>query len=187
MTRRRFWVVATGTTVIVLILAAVIRNQVRVYRGRQASVAGALRPHARMALEKEGRLRVQREALLDMLQPVAISNCQMERFGESHDGGYLMCGNLLGDVQSGYSYGISGYDKWGCDISTKFKLPVHQYDCFDTVQPACPDGTTVFHAECVSPMTRSTEGRVFDTLTNQLTKNGDRSKRIVLKIDVEGA
>ena len=61
----------------------------------------------------------QRRALFDMLQPVALTNCELERFGEAHDGGYLMCGNLLGGVQSGYSYGISGYDKWGCDISTK--------------------------------------------------------------------
>src|SRR5918994_4781972 len=91
----------------------------------------------------------QRQALFEMLQPVALSNCQLERFGEAHDGGYLMCSNLLGDVESGYSYGINGYDKWGCDISEKFKVPVHHYDCFNTTQPACPGGKTIFHAECV--------------------------------------
>ena len=48
-----------------------------------------------------------------------------------------MCSNLLDGVQAGYSYGIAGYDKWGCDISTKFNLTVHQYDCFNTSQPAC--------------------------------------------------
>ena len=31
------------------------------------------------------------------------------------------------------------------------------------------------------------EGRVFDTIANQFAKNGDSSKRIVLKIDIEGA
>ena len=31
------------------------------------------------------------------------------------------------------------------------------------------------------------DGRVFDTIANQFAKNGDGSKRIVLKIDVEGA
>ena len=129
----------------------------------------------------------QRQALFDMLQPVALTDCQLERFGEPHDGGYLMCGNLLSGVQSGYSYGIGGYDKWGCDVSTRFNLVVHQYDCFNTTQPACSDGETVFHAECVGDATNRVEGRVFDTITNHFAKNGDSSKRIVLKIDVEGA
>jgi hypothetical protein len=31
------------------------------------------------------------------------------------------------------------------------------------------------------------DGRVFDTIANQLARNGDRWHRIVLKIDVEGA
>ncbi len=69
------------------ILGAVVRNQVKVYRGRQAAAA----------------LVQQRRALFEMLQPVALSNCRLERFGESNDGGYLMCGNLLAAVQSGYS------------------------------------------------------------------------------------
>ena len=122
-----------------------------------------------------------------MLRPVALANCQLERFGEAHDGGYLMCSNLLGSAASGYSYGISGYDKWGCDISTKLRLTVHQYDCFDTTQPACPRGKTIFHAECVGTATETIKGRRFDTMSNQLARNGDGSKRIVLKIDVEGA
>jgi hypothetical protein len=158
--------------VTVAILGAVARNQVKVYRGRQTRAA----------------VMQQRQALFDMLQPVALTNCQLERFGETNDGGYLMCSNLLGGVQSGYSYGIAGYDKWGCDISTKFNLTVHQYDCFNTTQPACPDGETVFHAECVGDKAEKTvEGRLFDTVRNQFAKNGDGSKRIVLKMDVEGA
>jgi hypothetical protein len=155
----------------VAILGAVARNQIKVYRGRQARAAVVL----------------QRHALFEMLQPVALANCQLQRFGERHDGGYLMCGDLLGGAQTGYSYGISGYDKWGCDISTTLHFPVHQYDCFDTTQPVCSSGATVFHAECVGDKRETLEGRVFDTVTNQIAKNGDGSKRIVLKIDVEGA
>src|SRR5579862_7008281 len=145
--------------------------QVKASRVRQASAA-AMR---------------QRKALWEMLQPVALTNCQLERFGEANDGGYLMCGNLLGGVQSAYSYGISGYDQWGCDISTKFNLTVHEYDCFNTTQPECPKGAAIFHAECVGSKTETVEGRFFDTVRNQLAKNGDSSKRIVLKMDVEGA
>ena len=50
-----------------------------------------------------------------------------------------------------------------------------------------PERHDVFHEECVGDTTTRTEGREFDTIENQLAKNGDRSKRIVLKIDVEGA
>lgn len=185
MTRRRFWLVAAGVTVIVAILAAVVRNQVKVYRGRQARAALMQQRHP--VVPQPRAVVQQRQALFDMLQPVALTNCQLARFGEAHDGGYLMCGNLLRDVQSGYSYGIGGYDKWGCDISTKLNLTLHQYDCFDTRQPACFGGETVFHAECVGDTTHSIEGRAFDTITNHFAKNGDSAKRIVLKIDVEGA
>jgi hypothetical protein len=185
MTTRRFWLVAAGVTVIVAILAAVIRNQVKVYRGRQARAALMQQRHP--VVRQPLAVVQQRQALFDMLQPVALTDCQLERFGEAHDGGYLMCGNLLRGVQSGYSYGIGGYDKWGCDVSTKFNVTVHQYDCFDTTQPVCSDGQTVFHAECVGDTTSRVEGRVFDTIMNHVAKNGDSSKRIVLKVDVEGA
>ena len=129
----------------------------------------------------------QRQALFEMLQPVTLRNCQLERFGEAHDGGYLMCGNLLEAVESGYSYGISGYDKWGCDVSTKHRVTVHQYDCFDLSQPKCPAGTTVFHPDCVADARRIEEGRVFDTMADQIAGNGDATKRVVVKMDVEGA
>jgi hypothetical protein len=171
VTRDRLWVIAAGTIVTVTILGLVVRNQVKVYRGRQARAASMQ----------------QRQGLFDMLQPVALSNCVLERFGETHDGGYLMCSNLLLGVEAGYSYGIAGYDKWGCDISTRLDVTVHQYDCFNTSRPACSGGMTVFHEECVSDTSKTVEGRVFDTIASQFAKNGDGSKRIVLKIDVEGA
>ncbi len=129
----------------------------------------------------------QRQALFDMLQPVFISNCEMERFGEAHDGGYLMCGNLLGRVQSAYSYGIGGYDEWGCDISKKANVRVHQYDCFNLDEPTCFGGETIFHAECVGDSSATIDGRIFDTIATHFAKNSDTLKRVVLKIDVEGA
>ncbi|MGH9371864.1 MAG: hypothetical protein ACRD15_10075 [Vicinamibacterales bacterium] len=183
MTRRRIWLIAA--VVIAAILGAVVRNQVKVYRGRQARAALTRQRHP--VVQQPHAVVQQRQALFDMLRPVALTNCELKRFGETHDGGYLMCGNLLGGAGAAYSYGIAGYDKWGCDISTAFNLTAHQYDCFDTTQPACPDGRTVFHAECVGDATRTVEGRIFDTITNQFARNGDGAKQIVLKIDVEGA
>ncbi len=128
-----------------------------------------------------------RQTVFALLQPVAISNCLLQRFGEAHDGGYLMCGNLLQDAGVAYSYGIAGYDKWGCDISAQRKVTVHEYDCFDRTVPACPAGHTIFHAECLGDTAKTEQGRLFDTVANQLGKNGDGSKRSVMKIDVEGA
>jgi hypothetical protein len=171
MIRRRPWWFVAGVIVLMAIVGAVARNQIKVYQGRQARAG-----HETL-----------RQSLFDALQPVALTNCQLERFGEAHDGGYLMCRNLLDDVESGYSYGIAGYDKWGCDISTRLDVPLHQYDCFDTTEPACPGGNTVFHAECVAEATKRDQDRLFDTIENQLVKNGDRAKRIVMKMDVEGA
>lgn len=172
MKRRTVWAVA----IVLLITAAlVVSNQVRKQAAR-----GVARQRAADAAHV-------RQTLFDMLRPVVVSNCELKRFGEPHDGGYLMCGNLLGDVRAGYSYGISGYDKWGCDISSTLGIPLHQYDCFDTRQPACPAGNTIFHAECVAGTARVEEGRPFDTMDTQIAKNGDAGKRIVLKIDVEGA
>jgi hypothetical protein len=126
--------------------------------------------------------------LFEQVQPIALENCDFKRFGEANDGGYLLCGNLLGAVQAGYSYGISGYDGWGCQVSTELKVKVHQYDCFDLTVPACSTGTTVFHGECVAGEPSSDDqGRRFDTLEHQIARNGDAGRHLVVKMDVEGA
>ena len=40
-----------------------------------------------------------RQTLWNELRPVKLENCEMSRYGAPHDGGYLLCGNLLNDVQ----------------------------------------------------------------------------------------
>jgi hypothetical protein len=153
----------------------VIRNQWRVASARQAR-----------RIEASRTAEVRKELFAE-IQPVRVTNCELKRFGEPHDGGYPLCVNLLGAVKAGYSYGISGYDGWGCDVSRQLHVPVHQYDCFDLRAPSCPGGSTVFHGECVGT-TRSTEdGRPFDTLSDQFAHNGHDATPLVMKIDVEGA
>jgi hypothetical protein len=128
-----------------------------------------------------------RQQLFDAVQPISLANCDFERFGEDNDGGYLLCGNLLNGPQAGYSYGIGGYDGWGCDVSTRLDIAVHEYDCFDTRRPLCPGGDTRFHEECVAGARRVEEGRLFETIPAQVAANGDSGKNLVMKIDVEGA
>ena len=52
-----------------------------------------------------------RQLLFEEIQPVKLAKCRLERFGDPHDGGYLLCANLSSDVRAGYSYGIGGTDQ----------------------------------------------------------------------------
>lgn len=128
-----------------------------------------------------------RKALMAEVQPVVLKNCNLKRFGKGGDEGYLMCDNLMSDVQSAYSYGIEARDAWGCEITEKLNLTVYQYDCFDLTAPKCPTGKTKFFGECIGDKKATIEKRPFDTLANQISKNGDAKKKLLVKMDVEGA
>ncbi len=128
-----------------------------------------------------------RQALWSEIQPVALSNCTLRRFGSVNDSGYLMCENLIAGVESAYSYGIDTEDNWGCEISDRFRVAVHQYDCFTPHPPGCARGSFMFHAECIGPISAMIGGHAFDSLASQIAKNGDRGKRLLVKMDVEGA
>ena len=129
-----------------------------------------------------------RYQLFEELRPVPLANCQLERFGEQFDGGYLMCGNLLDGARAAYSYGISGYDGWGCDVAARLSTTTHQYDCFNLQQPTCTKGKTTFHPLCIAGEAKvDADGRIFQSLEQQLADNKDDSHRVVVKMDVEGA
>jgi hypothetical protein len=136
---------------------------------------------------KTARERAAREALLDELHTVTLKNCTLKRYGGRHDGGYLMCENLIPGVQSAYSYGIGKEDEWGCDVSRQFEVTVHQYDCFTPHRPICVGGQFVFHNECVGDRRELVDLRPFDTITAQIARNRDERKRLLVKLDVEGA
>ncbi len=132
--------------------------------------------------------RSKRVALLQELQPITLKNCVLKRFGSRNDGGYLLCDNLSDGIQSAYSYGVGVNDDFGCDVSKRFGVPVHQYDCFDAARPTCNGGTFAFNNQCIGPRPETDKDtRAFDTLQNQISRNQDAGKRLILKIDVEGA
>ena len=128
-----------------------------------------------------------REAILAELQPVVLKNCTLRRFGSANDGGYLMCENLIEPLDTGYSYGVGPNDDWGCEMSRRYHVPVHQYDCFDPARPICDGGKFIFHNECVGDRTEHRKSRSFDTLENQIKSNGDIGRRVIIKMDIEGA
>ncbi len=138
-------------------------------------------------LVRQAAGRKLREAILAELQPVALKNCTFKRFGSANDGGYLMCENLIEPLDAAYSYGVGPNDDWGCEVSRRYHVPVQQYDCFDPARPTCSGGTFVFHNECVGDRTGHRESRFFDTLENQIRKNGDTGRRLIIKMDIEGA
>jgi hypothetical protein len=131
-----------------------------------------------------------REAILAELQPVVLKNCTLKRFGSANDGGYLMCENLIEPIDAAYSYGVGSNDDWGCEMSRRYHVPVHEYDCFDPARPTCNGGTLIFHNECIGDRTGERASRFFDTLENQMRKNGDSpesGRRVIIKMDIEGA
>jgi hypothetical protein len=127
-----------------------------------------------------------REAILAELQPVLLKNCTLRRYGSPNDGGYLMCENLVEPLDSAYSYGVGINDDWGCEISRRYHVPVHEYDCFDPARPACDRGSFDFHNECVGSRSGYRDSRFFDTLQNQINKNGDSGRHVIIKMDIEG-
>ncbi len=72
-------------------------------------------------------------------------------------------------------------------MSRELKIPVEQYDCFTPHRPTCDNGRFTFHDECIGPAQQTTDGELFDTLTNQIAKNGHANQPLLVKIDVEGA
>jgi hypothetical protein len=162
-----------------VLAAALVVGAATAVRARRAQ------PDAVKAIPPEHQARYQ---LFEELRPVSLANCQLERFGEQFDGGYLMCGNLLEGARAAYSYGISGYDGWGCDVAARLSATTHQYDCFNLQQPTCSKGKTVFHPLCIAGEAKvDADGRVFQSLEQQLAENKDDSNRVVVKMDVEGA
>ena len=149
-------------------------------------IAGAACQRQTAALSP-GEQREIRQRLFDELKPAALKNCTLTRIGSAHDGGYVMCGNLLSGAEAVYSYGIGAEDNWGCAVATALKTAVHQYDCFTSSRPQCATAPADFHGECVGAKRETVEARPFDTVSNQIARNGDAGKRLILKMDVEGA
>ncbi len=138
-------------------------------------------------IARRAAARKLREQILAELQAMTLKNCTLKRFGSANDGGYLMCENLIEPLDGAYSYGVGTNDDWGCEVSRRYGVSVHQYDCFDPARPTCSGGTFVFHNECVSARTGDRGSRFFDTLENQVKKNADIGRRLVMKMDIEGA
>ena len=135
-----------------------------------------------MKYEKEMRKKIYNE-----IKPINILNCGFKRFGGENDGGYLLCENYLKSLEVAYSYGISGEDRWGCEIAKSFQIPVYEYDCFDKSIPICEVSPFLkFNEECLAGKLAEIENRKYGTLEKHISENKDNGKKLVLKLDIEG-
>src|SRR5438128_5868584 len=75
-------------------------------------------------LVRQAAGRKLREAILAELQPVALKNCTLKRFGSANDGGYPMCENLIEPLDAAYSYGVRQHHDCGCELSPPHRAPV---------------------------------------------------------------
>ena len=67
-------------------------------------------PSTGSSASQKPQARGVREQIFRELQPVALKNCTLKRYGSPNDGGYLMCANLIAGATSVYSYGIASED-----------------------------------------------------------------------------
>lgn len=133
----------------------------------------------------------------------------LQRVGDDHDGGYLMCNTSLRGAKNAFSIGINGWDGWGVQLAADYGMPVEQYDCTNLKVPTCGvrgfdaymggvkynayagkcKGLLHFHPICVETR-ESTLPKTMKlmSLEQMVAAAGmGQSKDLVLKIDPEGA
>lgn len=130
---------------------------------------------------------------LKLLKPCARCS-KFARFGEHHDGGYIMCTDGLADsgLEAAYSFGIDGRDGWGMDIASLYHIPLYEFDCITKASPphACAGCAVKFFPECIRGKADSSVGGNYKTLEEHFSATGHGSapdSSLLLKIDVEGA
>ena len=130
-----------------------------------------------------------RKTILEEFRPVSLKNCEFKRYG-GRTNGYNTCSNLLGEVESSYSYGIAGTDDWACDVTNQIPVPVHQYDCFDLTPALCKSKENQlfhFYPECLGGSNEIIDKRVYKTLEKHVSLNQDSQKKLLVKMDIEGS
>merc|ERR1719271_2128321 len=120
-----------------------------------------------------------------------------------------MCMDDLGTagnttITAAYSFGINGWDGWGCDVAQTFGIPLFEYDCYNPERPEPCEGRSVtFKEECIKPSAGeakdygsdpkhynldSLRGKTSRTMDEHLEANGHAHlgrDSLLLKLDIE--
>lgn len=123
------------------------------------------------------------------LRPVVIENCDLERLGRKHDGGYVGCQASLGNPIAAFSYGIGGRDSWGCNFAKKYHLPVYQFDPFNVKTPPCNKNNPLIHFKSIGVAGHdykdNSNNKVFETFQTSLNNFAPKGP-VMVKMDIEG-
>jgi hypothetical protein len=121
-------------------------------------------------------------SLLKELQPYDIQDSDRIRIGTDADGGYVLLNRRLEDINVLYSYGVAENSDFEEMFCKKFRSIARLYDHTVNEAPIKRDFID-FHKEGVGPE----KNEDCNTLESHIAQNEDNNKKLILKMDVEGA
>ena len=119
---------------------------------------------------------------LKELRPYDQLNSKRIRLGPQEDGGYVMLDSGLEDIEVLYSYGVKDNSDFELMFCEKYQAIARLYDHTVDEGPL-KRNFLFFKKEGVGPK----KTKYLDTIENHIKKNGDGEKKLILKMDVEGA
>ncbi|MCX6723656.1 MAG: WecB/TagA/CpsF family glycosyltransferase [Candidatus Staskawiczbacteria bacterium] len=120
--------------------------------------------------------------LLEQLTPYDVKGFEDKvRLGNLCDGGYLLPSKALPLIDVAYSYGVGGDVSFEEDLTKHTNARVMLYDHTEDKLPV-ENKNFIFKKQGIA---RKKHGS-FNTFRNDLEENGDASKKVILKLDVEG-
>ena len=83
--------------------------------------------------------------------------------------------------------GVSGYDNFGCALSTIKPMSNNQYDCTNPKRPVCESNSNRnnFHDVCIGAISEKSAVELH-SLEQMIIWNKLKGKQIFMKIDCEG-
>ena len=119
---------------------------------------------------------------LKELQPFELLNSSRIRLGSDADGGYVLLDRRLEDIEVIYSYGVGNNYDFELMFCEKYDAIARLFD--HTIdKPSFKKDFFHFKKEGVG--SKKTEH--LNTIENHIKQYGDRNKKLILKMDVEGA
>lgn len=119
----------------------------------------------------------------------AGGDAKLSRIGSRNDGGYAMCTDVP-KPDAALSIGINGFDDWGIQISKKYGITTHEYDCTSHKRPVCPssDCSLKYNDICMRASNEPKGFQATQTLKEMLqSAHLESSNTLLLQIDIEGA
>jgi hypothetical protein len=114
----------------------------------------------------------------------------MERYGRDFDGGYVVPSSVLKTARALLSYGVADDVSFEMDVIKTFNIDVYAFDCGVHDVPE-KNPRLHFYSECIGSdkyLYSSQESSLkFATYAEQVKKLGLLNKKIIIKMDVEGA